>query len=310
MAARKKTGKSKKIPAVRYLRYELTNSGSANTETSHFIDLARDLSAINRRLYRQGRDYHIRKVTVTSINTPNGGGRISLSTVPDSWTARNAWKRGFETWRKQRKEASDASGIKPGKFDDFKVHLSVDGKGATKLLPKDNGGNSVTLGEWQYAVLHSPDGTTSADDMTLHMLGAHNGSAGSWNSIGLIQSYGETRTTVDTGTPNVPATASDDPLVNMFDHGTNFDEVINEIEQDNDEPPYSVTDYAGDNTNMPKPLVCQTGAFVDGRVVLGGFNAICGLLEIEAQSAIGNDVYEVLVELAPGNYRGISADVI
>lgn len=310
MAARKKTGKSKKIPAVRYLRYELTNSSSANTETSHFIDLARDLSAINRRLYRQGRDYHIRKVTVTSINTPNGGGRISLSTVPDSWTARNAWKRGFETWRKQRKEASDASGIKPGKFDDFKVHLSMDGKGATKLLPKDNGGNSVTLGEWQYAVLHSPDGTTSADDMTLHMLGAHNGSAGNWNSIGLIQSYGETRTTVDTLTPNVPATASDDPLVNMFDHGTNFDEVINEIEQDNDEPPYSITDYCGDNTNMPKPLVCQTGAFVDGRVVLGGFNAICGLLEIEAQSAIGNDVYEVLVELAPGNYRGISADVI
>ena len=310
MAARKKTGKSKRIPAVRYLRYEVTNSGTENTETSHFIDLARDLSAINRRLYRQGRDYHIRKVTVTSINTPNGGGRISLSTVPDSWTARNAWKRGFETWRKQRKEASDASGIKPGKFDDFKVHLSTDGKAATKLRPRDNGGNQVTLGEWQYAVLHSPDGTTSADDMTLHMLGAHAGSAGAWNSIGLIQSYGETRTTVDTLTPNVPATASDDPLVNMFDHGTNFDEVINEIEQDNDEPPYSVTDYCGDDTNMPKPLVCQTGAFVDGRVVLGGFNAICGLLEIECQSAIASDVYEVLVELAPGNYRGIAAEVI
>jgi len=317
MAAKKKTGKSKNTPAVRYLRYELTNSSSAGTETSHYIDLARDLSAVNRRLYRQGRDYHIRKVTIVSKNTwsvnqqpGSEGGRVSVSTVPNSWVARNAWKRGFETWRKQRKEATDASGIKPGKFEDFKVHLSYDGKGATKLVPKDNGGNSATLGEWQYAMLHSPDGTTGSDDLTFHMLGAHQGSAGNWNSIGLIQSYGETRTTVHTLSPNTPATASDDPLVNLFDHGTNFDEVINEIEHDNDEPPYSVTDYPGDNTNMAKPIVVQDTVLSDGRAVLGGFNAICGLLELEATSNQANDVYSVLVELAPGNYRGIAAEVI
>lgn len=302
--------KKKATPAVRHLRYEVTNSSSGNTETSHFIDLARDLSAINRRLYRQGRDYHIRKVTVTSINTPNNAGRISVSTVPNSWMAREAWKRGFENWNKQRKEAIGTNPITPGKYADFKVHLSNDGKGATKLVPKDNGGNSVALGEWQYAVLHTPDGTTSADDFTLHMLGAHVGSAGSWQSIGLIQSYGETRTTVQDFMPNTPATASDDPLVNLFDHGTNFDEVLNEVEQDNDSPPYELASYPGDNTNMAKPLVMQTGALSDGRVVLGGFNAIAGLLEIECKSAVQDDVFEVLVELAPGNYRGVAADVI
>lgn len=316
MAAPKKTGKSKKsktkskTPAVRYLRYELTNSGNANTETSHFIDLAKDLSAINRRLYRQGRDYHIRKVTVTSINTPNGGGRISISTVPDSWTARNAWKRGFDMWRKQRTDATTLTNAKPGKFDDFKVHLSDDGRQATLLKPKDNGGNEVVVGEWNYATLHTPDGTTSADAFTLHMLGAHVGSAGSRTSVGLIQSYGDSRTTVDTFSPNLPASADDDPLLNLFDDGTHVDEVMQEIRDENDQPPYDATLYAGEGGNMPKPLVCQTGAFNEGRVVLGGFNAICGLLEIEAQSALQNDVYEVLVELAPGNYRGVAADVI
>ena len=310
--ARKKTGaKSKKTtPAVRYLRYELTNSGSAGTETSHYIDLARDLSAINRRLYRQGRAYHVRKITVISTNTPTGDNRISVSTVPDSWVARNAWKRGFETWRKQRKEATDASGIKPGKFDDFKVYLSTDFKSATRLVPKDNGGNLLQLGEWQYAVLHSPDGTTSADAFSLHMLGDHSGSAGAWNSIGLVKSYGETRTTITNYSPNTPATASDDPLVNAFDHGTNFDEVIEEIEQDNDEPPYDITDYPGSDGNMAKPLVVQDAAIVDGRAVMGGFTAICGLLELETKSSIPSDVYSVLVELAPGNYRGIGAEVI
>jgi hypothetical protein len=37
---------------------------------------------------------------------------------------------------------------------------------------------------------------------------------------------------------------------------------------------------------------------------------MCGLIEIEAKSPIANDVYSVLVELAPGNYRGVAADVI
>ena len=98
MATKRKSSKKSMTPAVRYLRYELTNSGTPGTETSHYIDLARDLSALNRRLYRQGRDYHVKRITVVSSNTPNGGdpsginNRVSLATIPDSWVARNAWK--------------------------------------------------------------------------------------------------------------------------------------------------------------------------------------------------------------------------
>ena len=79
-----KSNASKTTPAVRYLRYEMTTSGTPDTETSHFIDLARDLSRVNRRLYRAGRDYHVKKVTIVSSNTPNLGNRISVSTAPGS----------------------------------------------------------------------------------------------------------------------------------------------------------------------------------------------------------------------------------
>lgn len=319
MAAKKKTGKSKKTPAVRYLRYELTNSGSAGTETSHYIDLARDLSAINRRLYRQGRDYHIRKVTVVSKNTDNvttgasagtSGGRFSISTVPDSWSARNAWKRGFKIWQSQRKMVAKDTNIKPGKFDDFKVYLSLESKAATPLKPKDNGGNDLLLGEWEYATLFSPDGTTSADPFKLHMLGDHDGSAGSWNSVALIKSYGESRVTVNIETPNQPATTSADPLVNVHDDGTVFDEVVENMENANDASPYDLTTYPGAQGNMPKPIVVQDGCLSDGRLVLGGFNAVCGLLELETTSPNNSDVYSVLVEIAPGNYRGVAGEVI
>ena len=143
------------------------------------------------------------------------------------------------------------------------------------------------------------------------MLGDHSGSAGAWNSVGLIKSYEASRPTVqDSNSPNVPTAASDDPLVNVFDYGTGIDEVIDLMETEADAPPYDADDYPGSDGNMPKPIVVQDGTLQDGRCVLGGFSAMAGLLELETKSPIENDVFSVLVELAPGNYRGISADVI
>lgn len=308
--ARNKSG-TKKTPAVRHLRYELTNSGSAGTETSHFIDLARDLSIVNRRLYRQGRDYHVRKITIVSSNTPNLGSRISVSTALDSWVTRNAWKRGFEMNKQMKKRATEATaGSVKAAYEDFKVYLHSDMATGTILTPKDNGGNNYLAGEWVYSVFETPDGTTSSDAFYATLHGNHVGSAGSRTSVGLIRSYGESRATVNSTDPNVPATVDDDPLVNLFDDGTVFDEVLENMRDDNDAPPYAVASYPGDDTNGPKPVVVADGTLKDGSVVLGGFNAIAGLLELETKSTVDGDVYSVLVELAPGNYRGIAADVI
>lgn len=298
-------------PAVRYLRYELTNSGTPGNETSHYIDLAKDISAVNRRLMRQGRVYHIKRVTIVSSNTPNGENRVSLSTIPHSWTAVGAWKRGFATWNMMNDESLRATaGDLRSTWSDFKVYLSDDMRTGTTLAPLDNGSNTVTAGEWAYTILTSPDGTTSADNFYLHMLGDHNGGAGARISAGLIKSFGESRSTVQEDDPNSPGTAADDPLVNVFDYGTTIDEVIDRVTTDGDLPPYSIDNYAGDDNNMPKPLVVQDTTIVDGKATIGGFTAMCGLLEIESKSPIASDVYSVLVELAPGNYRGIKADVI
>ena len=316
----KKTSKSmrsrskakKMVPAMRYLRYELVNSGSAGTETSHFIDLARDLSRTNRRLYRAGRDYHVKRITVVSKNTPNGENRISFSTIPHNWATAGAWNRGFKTWNLMNKEAThNLTNDISGTWSDFKVYMSNDHRASGNILtPLDNGGGAATGGEWTYSVLISPDGTTADDTFSIHMLGDSVGSAGAWTSVGLVKSFGETRATVDTDQPNVPGTASDDPLLNVFDYGTTVDEVINRLEADNDNPPYAVSDYPGADVNMPKPIVVQDTTIVDGKSTVGGFNAMLGLIEIESSSPIANDRYSVLVELAPGSYRGIKADVI
>ncbi len=178
------------------------------------------------------------------------------------------------------------------------------------MTPKDNGGNNVDYGNWDYTDLVTPDGTTSADAFSLHMLGDHNGAAGARISVGLIKSYGESRATVQQFSPNVPNDAADDPLVNVFDYGTAIDEVITNMLYDNDTPPYEIAEYPGDDLNMPKPLVVQDTTIVDGKATVGGFSSFCGLIEVESKSPIAEDVYSLLVELAPGNYRGIKADVI
>jgi hypothetical protein len=96
----------------------------------------------------------------------------------------------------------------------------------------------------------------------------------------------------------------------MFDDGTVHDEVITITFAEGDEPPYQIEQYPGDETNMSKPIVVQDGTLSDGRLTLGGFSAMCGMLEIESKSPVANDVFSVLVEMASGPYRGIKADVI
>jgi len=313
----------KMIAANRYLRYELTNSGTPNTETSHYIDLARDVSATNRRLYRQGKDYHVKKITIVSSNTPSvtsfdpaatqvsAGGRVSVATIMNTWVSQEAWKRAFRTWNKMNREATgQTSGDISGTWSDFKVSMTRSSQLAAKAIPKDNGGNAFLLGEWDYTKLVSPDGTTGADEFELHMLGGHVGAAGAWSSVGLIKSYGESRATVQPTDPSVPNLASSDPLVNVFDYGTTVDDVVDLLEADNDAPPYSLGFYPGSDGNGPKPNVVQDTTLVDGRALMAGFTAMCGLLEFEIRSPVANDVYSVLVELAPGKYRGIHAESI
>jgi len=321
MASKKRT----MTPAVRHLRYDVQNSEIPGTETSHFIDLARDLSILNRRLYRQGRTYHVRKITVVSRDTiagwtgqtlpnPNeqqNAGRISFSTAPNSWVARGAWKRGFKTFNLMNKEAThNLTNDIAGKWADFKSYLSNDHYLGNKLDPIDNGGNGPTSYEWTYSNYISPDGTTGDDTFRIHLMGATLGSPGSISAAGLIQSFGDTRATVDYDQPNVPGDASDDPLLNVFDYGTTIDEVVNQLEADNDGPPYALSDYPGGDTEMPKPLVMVDGTVADGSTTLGGFEALCGLIEVECNSPIENDVWSVLVEIAPGNYRGIKSEAI
>ena len=178
------------LPAVRYLRYRITTHATPNTETSHYIDLARDLSRMNRRLYRSGRVYHVKKVTLTSSNTPNGTNFVSCSTAPDSWVARNAWARGFKSWKQMNKTATgQLAGNIAGTWSDFKIFLDSGMAGATLANPVDNGNNEVTAAlDWETSNFVTPDGTATDDEFYATLLGPHVGAAGATSGSPLFNS--------------------------------------------------------------------------------------------------------------------------
>jgi len=305
-----------KTPAVRQLRYEVTNSSEAGTETSHYVDIARDLAAINRRAMEQGRIYHIGKITVVSRNTiPSPGqeaGFISVSAAPTSWAVIGAAKMGARLYKEQLKEATQgAIESRKGRYLSFKIRgLHSGATSPTFLTPVDNGGNQLQIGDWDYSSFYSPDGTTAADFYQCHLLGGHSGSPGNYTSVGLLQSYQNTRSTVGGNDPS-PILDSDDPLANLFDDGTQTDEVLAHQTAAGDDPPYDITNYGGSSGNMARPLVMQHGTLgADGRLTLGGFAAVHGLIEFEVSSPIANDVYSILVELKSGPYKGIAAEAL
>ena len=336
----KKTKRSKFTPAERFIRVKVNHPENSD-ETSHYIDIAKELSKVNRRMYRQGKVYRIANISITSRNTVDG--MMSFSTAPDTWVTRNAWHRGLELFNEMNRKVLDLPGAEARKsrFHDFKVYLSSSHKGAAAArLPKviDNGNNEFVNGEWVYSEFQSPDGTTTVDAFNVHLLGNHSGTAGAWNSIGLIKSYGESRATVPNN--DVPARDSDgddDPLLNLFDSGSQVDEIANKLDVSNDRTPYGNSNdetligenYPGSSANGPKPMVRRlaaigtpdtgTGAFSNQgvaapTVMLPGFDAICGLIEIETQSktkdgifSSSEDSFDVIIELAPGNYKGVAA---
>ncbi|AXH78356.1 MAG: hypothetical protein [Circular genetic element sp.] len=307
--------------AVRHLRYNVVNSATPGTETSHFIDLAKDLSILNRRLMRQGRSYHVKRITVVSRDTIAGfpgtapgqqdAGRFTVSTVPNNWVSQMAWKRGFDAYNSMNKSVQTKTNDIAGTWADFKVYLTDDMRSGTILRPVDNGGTQYLAGEWDYSAYVAPTAAAGViDEYRTHMLGAHTGSPGAYTSIGLVQSYGDARATVLKFSPGVPNDASEDPLVNLFDFGDTTNQLVDNLETYNDNPPYDQFEYPGDGDNGSKPMVVGQATLADGSANISGFSAMCGLLELEVTSPIADDSFSVLVELSSGSYRGIKADVI
>lgn len=122
----------------------------------------------------------------------------------------------------------------------------------------------ITYGEWDYTPYTSPDGTTSADEFTLHLYGGHEGTTSNVTGVGLLKSYFEGRASPvgwrdqTAGTESNQPFDSNDPLVNLMDHGTIVDELAADLYDKNDKPPWQ-TDATGLQNIWDSPRVIAHG---------------------------------------------------
>ena len=147
------------------------------------------------------------------------------------------------------------------------------------------------------------------------------GSPGSFEYVGLIQSYGDARGTINATEPSVDvAAASDDPLVNLLDAGTQFDEIAENIVDENNAPPYMITPsgsgspgstYVGGGENMPDEIMfaeLNSSSEADGLQRVYNVNIPLGVIRVDHSTEQGSTNFTIIIEVAEGDYKGVHSE--
>jgi len=313
-------------PAVTDLSFTIPAAGGASGSALSYIDTARELSKINRRLYSQSRMYAFQGLTF--IWRANGTAptdlhtlELSVRTAGNTWIVQNAHVKGHALWNQMNQLVLEDNPSIQGKWNDFKVQLCDDQTTNRELGVLDGHGASVKGGDWNISTYvmpqHDVDPVTGnplpADQKTALLIGPDTGT-----KVSLVQAYQESRATVQPVDPNVPAGLSTSFFNLLTDSGSQEPELADVIEDANETPPYDVDEYPGSSTNAPSALTAGYAAIssaeVDGRV--GSFVAPCGLLEIEingfkadgtAVAVADMPAIDILLHVAPGMYKGVAS---
>jgi hypothetical protein len=288
------------------LSFSLPNGFATN-----YVDISQCASILNRRFYRQGINWAVSEFKVISSSGVNGS--MTISRIPHTWVAANAWKKAFEHWNKQQKMALAESGAPnaASKFRDFKIYLDVDHvSAAANLLPIDRQGLLATTGEWEYSQIVIPNAGAPGtnDERYLHMVGVNFNNPGA--SRGIIEGYADSRpvpTQPDPVSPDMGST--NNWMAQMFDVGDNQSDVLDNATDKNDDLPYPQFDYPGGQTQLATTQY-HDSAFVTATTVGGithmrGGQFYCGLVRLDTNLTIPQDDASILqVVLVPGSHRG------
>lgn len=321
MAKRKYSRKQSKIQPANLTFTLATPSVGQGLTQRFYLDLSQVASIVNRRFYRQGLNWAVAGIKVTSVVD----GAIIVGKIPNSWVASNAWRKAFESWRKQQDEALAEGGSESMKaaFNDFKVFMEpahVTAGFATNLLPIDMNGNTATAGTWEPSQIVLPNVNADASGSTvdpaerfLHMLGTNTFGA---LSRGILEGYADSRAYPQSPDPVGPDMGdTQNWMARMFDVGNDMEEVLDNATLRNDTLPYPQVDYPGGQGQLPGPewhdfaQIYATSATTNvGVTRLKGGNFPCGLIAID-WTPIGDTANLVMqIDLIPGNHRGYMAE--
>lgn len=286
---------------------------------NHFIDIGQVLCLANRKGdFRQGLQYVFKLELFGDVDTAS---YLEFATLPNSWPAVNSWEKLFHAWRDQQDEAAREAGLESTKarYRDFKIHYSADHVSsgmAANLIPmgytiaSPTGSSSY---EWLPSQVVIPNdgapGTTG--ERYLHMLGTDVGTT----SGGMILAYAQSRSRPHVEDPNIVTGVDGGLLADMIDVGDNIPEVVTNMQEHNNTPPYLIEN---DNVHEGYPgAVNQSATYAsfvrDILSVRAGGSSVssdasafhvanCGLIQL-----IINNASLLKLTVMTGEYSGVMA---
>lgn len=284
----------------------VTESG-ANYADSLYIDGAQCLSIMNRKLVRQGQLFKISNMKIYSDEMDSASGddfRIKIGVIPTNWVFKNAYVKAKALWNEMNDLATKDLGGRSllPKWHDFKLFMNNahrvqwnSGGTPTETIttPVNLDDETYPAGEWIYSQ-YADSGSTS-DEYYAHVLGNHRDSSGNeddnhtaYTSVGIIKAYGQSRRlpTAVTGDPTIPSDIQLSPWGRLFGDDDQTHEAVENLDTDNDMPPYDYDDYIGDNHNAG--MCVYTGRLQERNVPFMGsvptFFAPLGLIQIEVDA--------------------------
>ncbi|AXH79041.1 MAG: hypothetical protein [Circular genetic element sp.] len=267
-----------------------------------YIDIAKCMSMVNRKLYRQQGLWDVRGVQLfgdaldTNLTNPERVGlpyTVAISGAPRTWVTRNSLVKAFHAWIDQQNKALEAAGsrdLKP-RWQDFKVWLNENHRQNGDITPVSGhmfgGDDPYQLGEWIQSkiVWEEVDGAGLVVEQEPEMVIL--GPTALPANVALIDQYGDSRALPHSPDPVTPTLLADNMYTQSHDAlGEQMEEVTANMKTDNNEPPYQQVNYPGGDGNGHEPLLFgfvanSTGSTNGRKSVMNGFAAPNGLLELQ-----------------------------
>jgi len=287
---------------------------------TQFLDLSQCASLLNRKFLRQGLNWVVSDIEIISdVST-----QVVIHKLPTTWPMANAWVKSFHLWRDSLDQVLDIDGHDiEGKYADFKIFYDSTHEAAGvsgNLLPNDlviaNADGSY---DWEGTIYEVPNdpvvGTTTG--YNIHAIGPSVPT-----SKGMIAGYAASRRRPQAEEPNIVDVASPEMWMReLFDVGDNLEEIREDIETLNDQPPYLIGNqevatefYPGGSVQgatfqswIQDVLITRTGTSL-AMDSSGPFIAPCGLLRLQTSFPAPPGVFVMSVSLSAGPVKGFLAE--
>lgn len=265
----------------------------------NYIDLAKDLSNVQRTLIRQKQNFTILGGQVVDDvggqGATNQSAAIAVSTIPNFWYFRAAINRMFKAWKDQRSRTlqnanTDGLGDKAvGKFSDFKVTMNGVVSNGNLISTGTAGSRTSVVSGTEWSIASVVD--EKLVEKHMKVLGDHSAAY-----YGGMKGWLQTRAIPDVVfEPDMPdlGDGAGNAADGVLDYKQDFLNLLNETEdgqpermtllyEDNDVSPYPVGDIFG---GMDSSYNMQLQNFVylsnvNPHQMLAGFQALCGLVHV------------------------------